>query len=167
MAVLPLALLAFSSRAEIGVEGKRPDFFIQVRAALELLRERAPADYKLIENDIGLIKEVEAWHLSGMNPLAAPPTFSLSITTARVSVTWCAGAIAHDACHSRLWHAYSRANGTSAVPDSAWGGQAMELKCIGYQIGVMQKIGAPDSEIEDLRRADGLHNQRTWRLRER
>jgi hypothetical protein len=80
--------------AGIIITGTRPDFYTQVRAALKLLKEEAPDDYRQIEKDIGMIKEVEAWHLSGMNPFADPPTFSLSITTVRISVTWCAGAIA-------------------------------------------------------------------------
>jgi hypothetical protein len=36
---------------------------------------------------------------------------------------------------------------------------------IAYQIGVMERIGAPASEIEDLRRQDGPHNLGTWRRR--
>jgi len=158
-------LVTFPANADIGVTGTRPDFFTQVRAALKLLKEKAPEEYKQIEKDIGMIKEVEAWHLSGMNPFADPPTFSLSITTVRISVTWCAGAIAHDACHSREWHAYARKHPKEAVPDSVWTGQAAELRCIAHEIEVMKRIGAPAWEIEDLRRTDGLHYLRTWRFR--
>jgi hypothetical protein len=159
-------LLPLSATAEIGLSGKRPDFFVRVRAALTLLRDKAPADLKVIEKFVGRIREVDAWHLSGMNPLSDPPTFSLSITTARISVTWAAGAIAHDACHSKQWHDYSFKHETKWVPDSVWTGRVAELRCIAYQIEIMEKIGAPPAEIEILRRQDGLHYIKANRMRE-
>ena len=152
--------------AEIAVTGKRPDFLERVTAALRLLREKAPADYRLVEQHIGRIKEVEEWHLSGMAPFPEPPTFSLAITTARISLTWCAGAIVHDACHSKQWREYRQTHNTSFVPDSAWTGQEAELRCIAYQIEVLERIGAPPGEIEALRRQDGLHGARANRMRD-
>jgi len=134
-----------------------PDYGKRVYAALALLREKAPGDYKLVEKYIGRIKEVEGWHLSGMAPYTNPPTFSLSITSARVSLTWCAGAIAHDACHSKQWNDYRRIHHVEWVPDRVWTGQKAELECIAYQIEVMKRIGAPASEIQALQAQDGFH----------
>jgi hypothetical protein len=116
-----------------------------------------PEDYRQIEKFIGRIKEAESWHHGGMAAWQRPPTFLMDRGTASYSVTWAAGAIAHEACHSRLWHQYSKRHNTTDVPSGAWGGQKNELRCIAYQIEVMEKLGAPAHEIEYLRGQDGLH----------
>jgi hypothetical protein len=161
--MLPM-LSAAQPIGDIGVMSDRIDFIKRVHAALKLLQEKAPDDYRSITRYIGRIRSVERWELAGMSPYLDPPTFFLSRGTARLSVTWCAGAIAHDACHSRLWHEYKEKHNTMSVPPSVWTGQAVELKCIAYQIEVMERIGAPRAELDDLRAQDGLHFERKREL---
>ena len=139
---------------------ERIHFLKDVDAALRLLRDRVPSEYRDIKKFVGRIQEVDSWHHGGMVPWKRPPTFLMDRGTASRSVTWAAGAIAHESCHSRLWHEYSKRHGTIDVPRAAWGGQANELRCIRYQVEVMKRLGAPVREIEALERADGLHGSR-------
>jgi hypothetical protein len=85
-----------------------------------------------------------------------PPTFDLSQKTASYSDTWCAGSIAHDTYHSKLYHEYLDAH-EGSVPDEVWSGQAKELECIHYQASVLREIGAPPSEITYVDHLDGSH----------
>src|SRR4051794_38249803 len=64
----------------------------QVVSALGLLRQKAPAAYRIITNHVGAIKQARR---SGMRNDLVPPTFELANPTALYSVTWCAGSIAH------------------------------------------------------------------------
>ena len=81
-----------------------------------------------------------------MRTYAARPTFDLGTETAYHSVTWCAGAIAHDAYHSKLYHDYRDAYG-EPVPDDAWCGQAKELTCNEFQLRVLREIGCRGTKL--------------------
>jgi hypothetical protein len=85
-----------------------------------------------------------------------PPTFDLSPKTANYSETWCAGSIAHDTYHSKLYHEYLDAH-EGPVPDEEWGGKAKELECNRFQARVLKDIGAPDYEITYVSHLDGSH----------
>jgi hypothetical protein len=67
-------------------------------------------------------------------------------STAFSSLTWCAGAIAHDSIHSKLFHDYQKAH-SGSVPESAWTGPAAEQQCIAHQLRVLKEIDAPSEEI--------------------
>ena len=95
-----------------------------------------------------------------------PPVFELSDRSAFFSVTWCAGAIAHDSFHSKLYHDYKRAHWLF-VPSKVWKGHEVEVKCIEHQLQVLKEIGAPDSEVRWVRNvtpeyADVAYWNRNW-----
>jgi hypothetical protein len=121
-----------------------PSFQEQVVKALSLLRSRSPNAYQIVTNNIGAI--VQAKH-SGMAAYRNPPTFDLNDRTAFYSVTWCAGSIAHDSMHSKLYFDYRRQHAGAPVPDHVWIGAMVEKTCTDYQRLVLEQVGAPSNEV--------------------
>jgi hypothetical protein len=122
-----------------------PEFKDQVIGALVLLKTRSPEAYQIVTNYIGAIAQASR---SGMAAQRNPPTYDLNERSAFHSLTWCAGSIAHDSIHSKLYHDYLRQHpGSNTVPDDIWTGEAVELRCLAHQIQVSKEIDAPSSEI--------------------
>ncbi len=63
------------------------------------------------------------------------------------SLTWCAGVIAHESHHARLARSATYSYGLAEE----------ERECIAYQCAVLERIGAPDTEIDYLATLDGSH----------
>lgn len=131
-------------------------FIEQVEHSLRLLREKSPDAFRLTQRFAPRIAQSSR---SGMRAYADPPTFDLSPKTANYSDTWCAGSIAHDTYHSKLYHEYLDAH-EGLVPDEEWSGKAKELECIHFQARVLREIGAPPSEITYVDQLDGSHFDR-------
>jgi hypothetical protein len=149
--------------AGVEVRGS-PEFVGRIKAALQLLCDRSPDEFDIVQKYVGRIQQAER---SGMNADAHPPTLDLSDRTSNYSLTWCAGSIVHDAYHSKLFHDYRTEFG-EPVPDSAWRGKAREMECNQLQMSVLKNIGAPAFELEHLSRQDGGHfdldgdGEETW-----
>jgi len=139
-AVLLLSLLP--AWAELKVQGSGK-FGAQIANALALLQAKAPEAYQIVTNQIGIIQQGEH---SGMWAYRVPPVFEIADPTTFYSVTWCAGCIAHDSIHSKLYHDWQRTN-SSPVPDGVWTGAAAEKQCLEHQVRVLKQIGAPTNEI--------------------
>jgi len=129
------------------------EFKEQVSGALILLRKKSPQEYKVIKNHIGKIEENSR---SGMLPYAQPPTYQMSLKTALYSITWCAGTIAHDAYHSKLYHDYKKKYG-EPIPYDSWAGFESEKKCLEFQIKTLKEINAPMEEINYCLSLDGTY----------
>jgi hypothetical protein len=128
-------------------------FIQQVERSLGLLRAKSPDAFKLTQR---YAPRIEQNSRSGMRAYDDPPTFNLSEKTATFSDTWCAGSIAHDTYHSKLYHEYLDSH-EEPVPDEAWSGKAKERECIVYQASVLREIGAPKSEVTYVDHLDGSH----------
>ncbi len=130
-----------------------PDFVRRTRSALDLLASRAPPAYRQVEAFVGRIR---LGGCPGMDARAVPPTFEVGAPTLRASTSWYAGAIAHDAFHSRQYHVHRAAHGPP-VPDVVWTGTRAERQAIAYQLAVLRRLGAPPREIAHLEAQDGSH----------
>ncbi len=130
------------------------DFIAQTIAALDLLKEKAPDAFQKIQTYVGIIEQGEH---SGMWAWEIPPRYEVGDATAFFSVTWYASTIAHDATHSELYAQYQAAHPGEIVPDDAYGGVEVERFCIGYQLEIARRIGAPQSEVDYLSSLDGTH----------
>jgi len=137
----------------IKIKGK-PEFVAQTRAALTLLEQKAPDAFIKIQTYVGIIEQGEH---SGMWAWENPPRYEVGDATAFFSVSWYASTIAHDATHSELYAQYQAAHPDKPVPEDAYGGVPIERFCIGYQLEVSRRIGAPQSEIDYLSTLDGTH----------
>jgi hypothetical protein len=136
----------------------------QVQKALALLQGKATGAYTVVTNDIGVIQQSKR---SGMKAYLNPPRFEMSDGTAFYSLTWCAGCIAHDSFHSKLYHDYLRAHpGARSVPDPVWTGEAAEKACSEHQIQVLKDIGAPVAEVDWCRQTNQYwkvkYRDRNW-----
>lgn len=129
------------------------EFKQQVENALTLLRQNAPEEYEIVQRYVGKIEENER---SGMFVDKDPPVYQMSLKTALHSITWCAGTIAHDAYHSKLYHDYKEKHG-NPVPYDEWAGFDAEKKCIEFQLTTLRKIKAPQNEIDYCISLDGTH----------
>lgn len=129
--------------AGIKIEGDAL-FISNTLKALYRLCECVSSDDACMQHYVGRIKQGER---SGMAAYENPPTFYVGNKTAQASVSWYASAIAHDAYHSKLYHDYKDAYG-GRVPDLVWSGYDAEMRCLEYQIGILEKIGAPKAEID-------------------
>jgi hypothetical protein len=142
-----------------------PEFRLQVENALALLKTNSPSGYATATNYIGIIEQGKP---SGMWAWLKVPKFQLNDRTAFYSLTWCAGAIAHDSYHSKLYADYRAAHPkTRRVPDAIWIGEKAEKQCLEHQLGVLKDIGAPAREIEwtaepNNRYWDVKYKNRTW-----
>ena len=120
--------------------------------ALALLEARDPEAYTLVTNYIGRIREGKH---NGMWASRTPPTYEVGASTATASVTWCAGGIAHESIHSKLYHDYKNTH-DGPVPGTIWKGTEAEKICMQQQVAVLQHIGAPRFEVDYARtQADG------------
>jgi hypothetical protein len=137
-----------------GIDVRGSERFVgQVTKALVLLRDKSPDTFAVVGQ---FVKRIREHSRSGMRAYDDPPTFDLAPRSAYHSLTWCSGAIAHDAYHSKLYHDYRSAHG-KPVPYDAWCGQARELECNQFQAVALEEIGAPRNEIDYLRGLDGSH----------
>ncbi|CAG1013010.1 hypothetical protein ANAEL_04575 [Anaerolineales bacterium] len=151
--LLPMPPSPPSSYGGIEIRGE-DQFVAQTIAALTLLEQKAPDTFQKIQTYVGIIEQGEH---SGMWAWEVPPRYEVGDSTAFFSITWYASTIAHDATHSELYTQYQIAHPGEPVPDSAFGGVEIERFCIGYQLEVARRIGAPQSEIDYLSSLDGTH----------
>lgn len=94
------------------------------------------------------LKAIHMHERSGMNVFAEKPTFEVGERTWRHSAIWLAGAIAHDAYHSRLYHQAKRRGGGAEPPADVWTGTQAERQCLRFQVRVLREVGAPQNIIE-------------------
>jgi hypothetical protein len=128
---------------DIEIKGS-DEFVTQIRTSLSLLAADAPEEFESIAT---YVKRVEQHPRSGMDVHQDVPTYQLTAKTAFHSATWCAGVIAHESHHSKLFH----------DGDYEYGMSKEELACNAFQMRVMTKIGAPQHELKYLASLDGTH----------
>ncbi len=121
------------------------EFLAQTREALALL-EPTPF-FSDIKRYIAVIQQGRR---SGMRANAERPTFVVGRRTWRHSALWYAGAIAHDCCHSKLYHEAKTTSGGKPAADS-WTGSDAEKKCLAFQIETMLSLGADEKTVAYLR----------------
>ena len=136
----PIDLSIYKNIKVIGSQ----EFLLQTHAALALLEEKDPPAFNKIQTYVGIIEQGEH---SGMWAWETPPRYEVGD----------ASTIAHDATHSELYHRYLESHPGEVVPENAYGGVDNERFCNGYQLEVLKRIGAPQSEIEYMATQDGTH----------
>ena len=121
------------------------EFLARTKEALELLR---PTPYfPDIQRHMAVIKEGKR---SGMRAGAKRPTFVVGKPTWSHSALWYAGAIAHDAYHSKLHHDATASTGQTP-PADCWTGSEAEKQCLAFQLRVLQELEADEKMITYLR----------------
>jgi hypothetical protein len=150
--ILMLMIVFCMESYAVDIEGSQ-GYQRQVKRCLKLLSQKAPKEYKLVTDYIGVISQSKR---SGMRAWENPPRYQMSDKTAFHSLTWCAGTIAHDSYHSYLYNKYLPVGG-GKPPYDKWAGITAEKKAIKFQLTVMIKLGASKHEINYLKSLDGTH----------
>lgn len=119
----------------------------QTADALLLLKQKAPGHYRNVLENIAVIECASMG--SGMAAFEEPPVCKVGNATLNAGPVWYAGALAHDACHSMLYHDFERAYGREA-PDEVWTGRDAEIFCLGLQKDALEKLGADESTIQHV-----------------
>jgi hypothetical protein len=127
----------------IYIEYDDMDFKERIESALSILHANSrDTGYIVAKNNLGKIKQ---YHESYVKPWESPVTFYISRFTAfppydqNHSLIWCAGAIAHDAYHSKLYKANEK-----------WEGREAELRCCEFQMKICEDLNAPDHIINHM-----------------
>jgi hypothetical protein len=157
-------LLFRTSTIIAGIEVRgRAAFIRRTEEALALLRNLP--QFPEIQRCVSVIKQGRR---SGMWAQKKRPTFVVGRRTWSHSPLWYAGAIAHDAYHSKLYHDARRES--AKPPADSWTGPEAERRCLGYQIEALKALGADDATVaylEKLRKNptyQGHHKGwRSWR----
>ena len=125
------------------------EFIRATRAALELLQSHSR--FVEVQRYVAMIKQGRR---SGMHAAAKKPAFVVGKRTWSHSPLWYAGAIAHDAYHSKLYHD-GKAAACGEPPADCWTGGEAEQRCLGFQIEIVKTLGADASTVaylEELRK---------------
>jgi hypothetical protein len=118
------------------------EFLLRTREALVLLR--STSRFAEIQPHMALISQGKR---SGMKAWAENPTFLVGDRTWKHSALWYAGAIAHDAFHSKLYHDAKRSRGGREPDADAWTGSKAEKICLAFQRKVLLELSADDAII--------------------
>jgi hypothetical protein len=119
-----------------------PAFLLQSKKSLDLLK--STSQFKVIQAHVAIIRQ---GNRSGMKAWAKNPTFLVGRRTWKHSALWFAGAIAHDAYHSKLYRdAKDAIDGAEPAAD-AWTGAEAEKKCLAFQRDVMVELNADRKTI--------------------
>jgi hypothetical protein len=134
------------------------DFLARTREALALLGVARRLEF--VQANIAVIQQARR---SGMKAWLKRPTFTVGKATWQHSARWYAGAIAHDAYHSKLYREAKNAlSGATRIPlaspfgkgrkrgispaANSWTGAEAEKKCLVFQLQVLRELDAA-SEI--------------------
>ncbi len=124
----------------------------QTEAALNYLKNRAPDYFTMVEKYIGEVDCVEAG--SGINAFEHPPRFLAGRATREAGTEWYAGALVHDANHSKLFNDYKKQHPLDGDPPaSVWTGENAERLCIEVQVKALHEAGAPQWVFDSLKKS--------------
>jgi hypothetical protein len=133
-----------ASLALSGVEIRGNQEFRQ-RTSEALLLLEPLVEYETIVAYLAVIRQGRR---SGVTAWAARPIFTVGTPTWRHSAIWYAGAIAHDACHAKLYRD-AKARARSKKPAAGtWSGKAAEIDCLLFQRRVLLGLRADKSIID-------------------
>ena len=131
-----------STWTEITITGDAA-FTQNTQKALSVIKKGSESGYALVTGYVAIIEQNE---FSGMRAYDELPTFQVGKATYNASTTWYAGAIVHDAYHSKLFHDALEKYGY--VTYEMWMGENAEKWCLSVQIDFLIEIGAPQYEID-------------------
>ena len=118
------------------------EFLVRTREALALLCPARRLEF--VQTNIAVIQQA---HRSGMKAWLKRPTFAVGKATWQHSAIWYAGAIAHDAYHSKLYREAKKAFGDAEPDVHLWTGAGAEKQCLEFQWQVLQELNADSKTL--------------------
>jgi hypothetical protein len=137
--------------------------------ALELLKNKTPDVYALLQKHVGCIVSSKPTRVSKQAFAACCVTglLALAPTTAvlmrpygsELSLEQRAGILAHETYHAELYRLAEKRNPGQKVPKDAYGGKYAESLCVAYQCDVLRRLGA---DAFDIYRMDRQLASKWW-----
>jgi hypothetical protein len=177
----------FSSGSPLTLEGfiiepnsqfiREAAFINKIEKALQLLKSKAPDEFKLMQS---VIVKIRATKVSGANYNEEVMTIDIARRTFDASLEWLASVLIHETRHIKKYKDTGKKLGDAyLMTDKKAALQVMideELECNRVQLAVLEKIGGTQFEIEYLKAQKGDHfdidkdgdydwddyNNRTW-----
>ncbi len=148
---------------DIRVLGK-DDFVATTRSALDLLQANCPDYYQVVVNHVAAI---ETAHEGSGKHHGEPPRIPVEGTIGygrdlplRSRVLWYAGAILHEAWHSKLYRESRLENPEAQWPIDAGSALQREDACLQLQHDALLRMGAPQWMLDYVRSKMGLGPER-------
>lgn len=135
-------------------------------AALQLLKEKAPIHYSVVNEYIKVIECSDKG--SGMYVADNPPKALIGRPTMKAGVDWYASVLAHESCHSKQYRDYKAEHPSEIVPSEMYHGRAAETQCLNVQYDTLQKLEAPRyltdyiKKVIDTEYWDVPYGERWW-----
>jgi hypothetical protein len=161
----------FNPRGGVVIIGD--DAFVRVTSeALELLKNKTPDVYALLQKHIGCIVSSKPKSVSSQafaacclaSLLAYSPTTAVLMRPygSEISIEVRAGILAHETYHAELYRRAQNGNPRQAVPENAYSGEHAETLCISYECDVLRRLGADEWDIHQNKR---LLKSKWWEAR--
>ena len=125
--------------------------------ALELLKNKTPDVYALLQKHIGCIVSSKPTRFSKQafaaccitSLLALAPTTAVLMRPygSELSIEQRAGVLAHETYHAELYRRAQNSNPRQAVPENAYSGEHEESLCVAYQCDVLRRLGVDEWDI--------------------
>jgi len=139
------------------------NFKQEITKALELIKQVSPQDYKMVTDNIQIIRYVKNHSNHGVLPQLQKPTFDVSDKDISHCTMWTASIIIHDAYHSKLYNEYKQLNPNKPVPDAVWMGEKAEKQCMDVQKNFLIKAKAPKNLIDYIDKvSNDIFNPQYW-----
>jgi hypothetical protein len=133
-------------------------FINKIDKALQLLKSKAPDEFKMMQS---VIVKIRATRASGANYNEEVMTIEIAKRTFDASLEWLASVLIHEAQHIKKYiDTGKKYGGAYQMTDKKAALQAMideELECNRVQLVVLEKIGGKQFDIEYLRAQKGDH----------
>ena len=133
-------------------------FITKIKQAIELLKEKAPEEYKIMQS---VIVKIRATRASGANYNEEVMTIDIAKRTFDASLEWLASVLIHESQHIKKYKDTGKKyGGAFEMTDKKAALQAMideELECNKIQVTVLEKIGGTQFDIDYLKAQKGDH----------
>lgn len=134
------------------------EFVYKIKKAIILLKEKAPDEFKIMQNYIGKIRATRA---SGANYNEEIMTIEIAKRTFDASLEWLTSVLIHETWHIKKYKDTGKKFGNAhLMKDKKVALQVMiaeEQECNAIQLVVLQKIGGAQYEIDHLKAQKGDH----------
>jgi len=121
------------------------EFITKTKEALKIL-EQVP-EFEVVRPYLGAIETAKR---SGVDVYQSVPTYKVGNVTFQSSLPWYASTIAHDACHSFLYYQEKERLKGKEPNFESWMGEKAEVKCLIFQLQVLQKLTQEECAIIHL-----------------
>ena len=134
-----------------------------ITEALELLKNKTPDVYALLQKHVGCIVSSKPTRVSKQtfaaccitSFLALAPTTAVLVRpyVSEISIEQRAGILAHETYHAELYRRAQNGNPHHELPISAYSGEHAESLCVEYECGVLRRLGVDEWDIHQKVRA--------------